>query len=254
MRLSRHLLVWLAAVVPVLIVDPRAKGGDDSGWIDLIRGSGLKSWRAPTGSWFEAGDAVLDTRDSHYLIALPGKGVLMNGWNGDTNNLRTKRAFSDVEVHAEFIIPRKSNSGIKLEGLYEVQILDSWGVKHPKASDCGGIYPRAELLPIYHYLDQGTPPRSNACRRPGEWQALDILFRAPRFGTNGKKTGNAGFTKVVLNGVVIHENVELQTPTGHAWHEKEVPSGPLLLQADHGPVAFRNIRVRPIVLDNRSTR
>ena len=49
----------------------------------------------------------------------------------------------------------------------------------------------------------------------------------------------------MLNGTLIHENVELATPTGHAWHDKEVPTGPLLLQADHGPVAFRNVRVRP---------
>jgi hypothetical protein len=51
--------------------------------------------------------------------------------------------------------------------------------------------------------------------------------------------------KVVLNGTVIHENVELKTPTGNAWRDQELPRGPLLLQADHGPVAFRQIRVRP---------
>jgi hypothetical protein len=73
-----------------------------------------------------------------------------------------------------------------------------------------------------------------------------VLFLAPRFNAQGKKTANARFVKVILNGQVIHENVDLKTPTGHAWRNKEVAQGPLLLQADHGPVAFRNVRVRPL--------
>jgi 3-keto-disaccharide hydrolase len=245
--------MWIAATAG-FILGWGAGGGDKPAWVDLSGERQLGLWRSPTGNWFEAGDVMLDPRDPHYLIALPGKGVLVNGWNGDTNNLRTKQVFSDVEVHAEFMISKKSNSGIKLEGLYEIQIFDSWGVENPKASDCGGIYPRAELLPRYHYLDQGRPPRLNAARRPGEWQTLDIVFQAPRFGGHGKKAENARFRKVALNGILIHENVEVQTPTGHAWHDKEIPSGPLLLQADHGPVAFRNIRVRPLPMIERTVR
>ena len=149
-----------------------------------------------------------------------------------------------LDNHVEFLIPKGSNSGVKLQGLYEIQIRDSWGVKAPKGSDCGGIYPRAELKPKYHYLDKGVPPRLNACKKPGEWQTLDIRFQAPRFDADGKKTANARFLKVVLNGQVIHDNVEVPTPTGHAWHTQESATGPLLLQGDHGPVAFRNVRVR----------
>src|SRR5262249_31545549 len=142
----------------------------DPNWIDLLGENGLSSWQSPQGNWFEAGDVLLDADNPRYLVALPGKGVLVNGWSGKTNNLRTKQDFSDIELHAEFMIPQKSNSGIKLEGLYEIQILDSWGVEKPKASDCGGIYPRAELLPKYHYLDNGIPPRRNAARKAGKWQ------------------------------------------------------------------------------------
>jgi hypothetical protein len=67
----------------------------------------------------------------------------------------------------------------------------------------------------------------------------------PRFDAAGKKTANARFVKVVLNGQGIHENVEVPYPTGAAWHDKESPTGPLLLQGDHRPVACRNIRVQP---------
>ena len=152
----------------------------------------------------------------------------------------------DVEAHFEFKVPKGSNSGVKLEGLYEIQIQDSFGVATPKATHSGGIYPRAEMLPRYHHIDEGTPPRVNAAKKAGEWQTLDLIFRAPRFDGDGKKIKNARFEKVVLNGEVIHENVELKTPTGHAWRQKEIPRGPILLQGDHGPVAFRKIRVRAI--------
>ena len=146
------------------------------------------------------------------------------------------------------MISKGSNSGVKLNGLYEIQILDSHGkTKELTGDDCGGIYPRAEEKPKYHHIDKGVPPRVNAAKPAGEWQTLDITFRAPRFDADGKKTADARFVKVVLNGQVIHEDVAVHYPTGSAWRlAKEIPRGPLLLQADHGPVAFRNVRVRPV--------
>ncbi len=95
-------------------------------------------------------------------------------------------------------------------------------------------------------MDDGIAPRASGAKPPGQWQSLEIVFRAPRFDDAGKKTANARFEKAVLNGTTIHEDVELLYPTGHAWHQQEKPVGPLLLQADHGPVAFRNVRVRPL--------
>src|SRR5262249_20932445 len=111
--------------------------------------------------------------------------------------------------------------------------------------------PRAELKPKYHHIDDGIAPKKNACKAPGEWQTLDMIFLAPRFDESGKKTANAKFVKVVLNGETVHENVEVEYPTGHAWHDKEMAKGPLLLQADHGPVAFRNLRVRPYKAESK---
>jgi hypothetical protein len=223
----------------------------DNDWIQLIGDKGLDAWKEPSKDWLAAGDAELDPKDPKRLAAKEGKGVYFNGDKGRTKDLVTKQKFGDVDVHLEFMIPKGSNSGVKLMGLYEIQILDSWGVKEPKGSDCGGIYPRAELKPNYHHIDKGFPPKTNACKKPGEWQTLDIVFKAPRFDAKGKKTDNARFVKVVLNDKVIHENVDVPTPTGHAWRDKEVAEGPLLLQADHGPVAFRKVRVRPISGDKK---
>jgi hypothetical protein len=84
----------------------------------------------------------------------------------------------------------------------------------------------------------------NATKPPGEWQSFDITFRAPRFDADGKKVSNAKFVKVVHNGKVIHENVDLTGPTRAAHWDDEKPAGPIMLQGDHGPVAYRNLRVK----------
>ncbi len=234
-----------AAVVVVLVV--AGARADDGGWIDLIGGDGFAAWKSPTEAWAHASGVRIDPAKSNRLSFDAGPGpILVNGPTGRTRNIVTKQSFGDVELHAEFFIPKGSNSGIKLEGVYEIQIADSHGVAVPTASHTGGIYPRSEMRPVYHHIDKGYPPRVNASKPAGEWQTLDITFRAPRFDASGKKTTNARFVKVVLNGQVVQDDVDLPYPTGDNWSKPEHPEGPILLQADHGPVAFRNLRVRPL--------
>jgi putative membrane-bound dehydrogenase-like protein len=216
----------------------------DKGWLELSQS--LDVWKKPHGKWFFADEVEIDPADPRRLRAQRGKGILVNGPTGRSNDLFTKQYFGDVEVHVEFLIPRGSNSGIKFHGHYEIQIADTQGKQKPSGEDCGGIYPRAENSPRYHHIDQGVPPLVNAARRPGEWQTLDVTFHAPRFDAAGKKTANARIVKAMLNGKVIHENVELRWPTGANWRNKEMATGPLMLQGDHGPVAFRNVRVKPL--------
>ena len=172
----------------------------------------------------------------------PGTGVAVNGPKGRTRNLFSRLGHGDVEAHIEFMVPKGSNSGVYFQGRYEVQILDSWGVEHPKYGDCGGIYQRWKDGKGF----EGRPPRVNASRPPGQWQTFDCVFRAPRFNAQGQKIANAKFVKVVHNGTVVHENVEVTGPTRAAAFGDEKPTGPLMLQGDHGPVAYRNIRLRPL--------
>jgi Domain of Unknown Function (DUF1080) len=246
MRVWHHPLSLLLVTVLLSTASSASARGDSDGWIELFADTGLKAWNKPSPDWLVARSVGLNPNNPKCLLSQLGKGdILVNGIQGRTRDLVTRRKFGDIEAHVEFLIPKKSNSGVKFEGLYEIQIFDSYGVKNPTGNDCGGIYPRAEQKPKYHHIDKGTPPRTNAARPAGEWQTLDVIFLAPRFDKAGKKTANARFVKVVLNRQVIHENVELKTPTGHAWTKKEIAAGPLLLQADHGPVAFRNVRVRP---------
>jgi hypothetical protein len=214
------------------------------GWTVLLGEKSLDAWKKPSPDWIVAGDVTLDPANVKRLQAKPGSGVFINGAKGRLPDLLSKEDFGDIELHLEFCIPKGSNSGVKFHGLYEIQIFDSWHVRRPRGADCGGIYPKAEQKPKYHYLDDGIPPRGNACKPPGEWQTLDAAFLAPRFDAAGKKIANAKLAKVVLNGLVIHENVELLHPTGHNYTKAEMAKGPLLLQADHGPVAFRNVRVK----------
>jgi hypothetical protein len=228
--------------------------GSDSAWIELIGPDGPQGWKSIPVGWQNVGETYLNAADLKRLAASPGRGTLYNGPAGRAPNLVSKATFGDLEVHLEFMVPKGSNSGIKLEGQYEIQIFDSHGVKQPTATHCGGVYPHAELLPRYHYLDAGVPPLVNAARPPGEWQTLDIVFRAPRFDGSGKKVENAWFVQVLLNGQIVQRECELTSPTGHAWHDPERPNGPLLLQGDHGPVAFRHLRVRPVSLPTSPAR
>ena len=174
-----------------------------------------------------------------------GKGILLN-MNDATrkDHLVTNFVHGDLELELEVMLPKGSYSGIYLQGRYEVQLLDSWGVKHAKYSDIGGIYRNWETEQGKIYM--GKAPLSNPAKAPGLWQKMKISFRAPRFDTNGKKIANAKFVFVDLNGVRIHDNVEVPLPTGGPLENNEVAEGPLMIQGDHGPVAFRNIRYQPM--------
>ena len=237
-RLLGVAFVLLATSVASLAAEPPADP------LKVIPPLGIDAWNGPPEHWEEVASAEVDPKNEKGFVAKPGSGVIYNGPTGRAPNLITKENYGDVEVSMEFKIPKGSNSGIKLEGVYEVQIIDSYGVKKLDGGSHGGIYPRAELLPKYHHLDDGFAPKENASPPPGEWQTLHQTFLAPKFNAAGKKTANAKFVKVVMNGKLLHENLEVPTPTGHAWHLKEEPAGPILIQGDHGPVAFRNLRVR----------
>jgi hypothetical protein len=219
-----------------------AFGGDTS----LFIGKDLSGWQKPMGEWIVARGVDLDSADSKKFTIQAGSGVLVNGAKGRTANLLTEAEFGDVEAHIEFVVPKESNSGVYFGGRYEIQVLDSWGVKQPKYGDCGGVYascsdPKPDFV--------GRPPSMNASKPPGEWQTFDVIFRAPCFDASGKKTENARFVKVVHNGKVIHENVEVPRPTCAAKWLDEKPTGPLMLQGDHGPVAYRNLKLKAIKLD-----
>ena len=216
---------------------------------NLRAGEPTQVFRKVDPAWHAVQAVTLDPANPRKLTIEAGKGVWTNAPKGTAQDLYTAREYGDVAVEIEFMIPQRSNSGIKLMGLYEVQITDSHGKTKMTGSECGGIYPRAELLPKYRHLDEGIAPKSNACGKPGEWQKLEIAFHAAKHegeGKDRKKIANARFDRVVLNGTVIHENLEVSSPTGHNWTKVEPAKGPLMLQLDHGPVAVRKFMARDL--------
>jgi len=244
--MMKHLICVL--ILGLTLTAPAQADEKDKGWIELTGSRDGSVWKGTVKDWVYAESVEVDAKNPK-LLSFKEKqpsDMMVNSAKGKAPDLYTKESFGDVEVHLEFFIPKGSNSGIKFHGVYEIQIHDSYGVKELTGEHCGGIYPRAELKPKYMHIDKGIAPKVNACKEPGQWQTLDITFHAPRFDKDGKKTANARIVKAELNGKVIHENQEMATPTGNNYTKQEVATGPLMLQGDHGPIAFRNVRVRPM--------
>ena len=213
---------------------------------DTIELHDLSAFDSPTVNWQVAGGVRADRHTRHALEPLPGAGILINRPTENARgNLFTGWSHGDLELDLEILMPRESNSGIYFQSRYEIQLLDSWGKHAVTFSDMGGIYERwDEDRPEGRKGYEGHAPAYNVARAPGLWQHLNVVFQAPRFDESGQKIQNARFVRVTLNGVVIHENVEVTGPTRAAAFGDEVPEAPLMIQGDHGPVALRRIRYR----------
>jgi hypothetical protein len=205
----------------------------------------LSGFQSPSSNWKIAGDVWADLSINNKLVVQPGTGILVNQpEQGVQANDILFFPHGDLDMEFDFMMAKGSNSGIYLQGRYEIQLLDSWTKLNPKAGDNGGIYERwNDAKPEGQKGYEGHAPRQNATRAPGLWQHIKISFQAPRFNASGQKTENARMLRVELNGVIVHEEVELTGPTRGPLANDEVATGPLRFQGDHGPVAFRNIRL-----------
>lgn len=219
----------------------------EDGWTALLNGKDVSGWHGQDNKpseWFTTRFVRFErllgpTR----LSGRPGpSSVILNG-QGRTVNLVTDQKFGDAELYLEFMIPKGSNSGVYLHGLYEIQVFDSFGSTEPmKTSDCGAVYHRW----INNQGVGGSAPSRNVSRAPGEWQSFYIWFKGPRFDAGGKKIENAKFVRVLYNGFSVQENVDLEGPTRAHMDIPEAAENPLMIQGDHGPVAYRNIYIRPL--------
>jgi hypothetical protein len=193
----------------------------------LFDGKDLAAWRSKK----DGGPAKWKVENG-YVEVVPG-----------TGDIRTDRAFGDCQLHLEWATPtpgvgegqHRGNSGVFLMGLYEVQVLDSYGNR---------TYPDGSAAALYG----AYPPLVNASRPPGQWQTYDIVFRGPRFDGAGKLLRPAR-TTVIHNGLLVQDGPELPGPTAHKTrppykaHPDKLPLG---LQ-DHGDlVRFRNIWIREL--------
>ncbi|WEK21518.1 MAG: DUF1080 domain-containing protein [Candidatus Pedobacter colombiensis] len=211
----------------------------------------LSSFKDPGKSWSLAKDVTASLKTDNELTITKGAGILVN--SPDKKNqgadLFTNALHGNMILELDYLMAKGSNSGIYLQGNYEIQLRDSWGNTNPLSSDNGGIYERwDDSKPEGQKGYNGYAPRQNVSKAPGLWQHLKIAFQAPQFDAGGNKIANARILTAELNGIIIHENVELSGPTRGA-SDKEKALGALRLQGDHGAVAFKNIKISKLPND-----
>ncbi len=207
------------------VVTPGVMGSPPSDAIILFDGSSLEGWEAEDGSptkWKLEDGAMISQKEAGYIVS--------------------KLKHGSIQLHIEWRTPSevvgegqgRGNSGIFLQGKYELQVLDSYNNRTYSNGQAGSIYKQ-------------TMPMVNACRGPGEWQTYDIIYHAPTF-TSGHEFEKHPYITVLHNGVLIQDHTKIQGTTPY----KGPPvvdqhwQGPLKLQ-DHGnPVEYRNIWMRPL--------
>ncbi len=206
----------------------------------------LSAFNNPSANWTIEGD-VSGNFNSPTLTSKPGKGVLFCTLKGAkyqrTDDLKFNLEHGDIKLSMDFMLPKGSNSGIYLQSRYEIQLYDSWLKTPITDGDCGAIYHRwDETRGKGNEGYEGHAPRQSAVKAPGLWNHIDIDFKAPTFDASGKKLTNARINSVVMNGILLHQNVELLGVTRGAVSMQEVAKAPIMIQGDHGQVALKNIR------------
>ena len=213
---------------PPVVTPSDAPGAPPSDAIVLFNGKDLSKFGQRVAGQPNAplAAATWPVRDGYFEV---GKG-----------DLYSREAFGDMQIHLEWAAPAevkgtsqgRGNSGLKIMGLYEIQILDSFNNPTYADGQTGAIYGQ-------------WPPLVNATRKPGEWQTYDILFEAPKF--DGDKVTKPAFVTVILNGVMLHVHKELLGTTLNRQLAKYTPHAaelPFFLQDHNTPVRYRNIWVR----------
>jgi len=211
-------------------VTPGEKNTAPSDAIILFDGKNLNNWVSTKDT----------TASAKWTL---NKDTSMTVKNG-AGDIQTKQKFGDIQLHIEWKNPttprakgqNRANSGVFFQGLYEVQVLDSYDNKTYTNGQVGSVYKQ-------------QVPLVNAAKPSGEWQTYDIIYHAPKFDSIGRKTKSATVT-VLHNGILIQDHVTIYGTTEYIGIPKNNPhgKGPLKLQDhnDNSGVSYRNIWVREL--------
>ncbi|HKT13095.1 MAG TPA: DUF1080 domain-containing protein [Terriglobia bacterium] len=213
-------------ITPGTFSTQETPGKPPSDAIVLFDGTGLSKWQSESGG--PAGWKV----ENGYVQVVPGAGVI-----------ETREKFGPIQLHLEWREPTppvsnsqgRGNSGVFLQGQYEIQVLDSYNNISYADGQAGAVYGQ-------------HPPLVNACRPPGEWQTYDIAFTPAIW--QGGEVAMPAYVTVFQNGVLVQNHTEIWGSTGHRIFPHYKPgvgsTGPLVLQDHHNPVRYRNIWIREI--------
>lgn len=228
-KMTHEMTEFYSPEPPVVTPGTEIKGGGftaPSDAIVLFDGKDLSKWENTKG-----GPAEWKVKDGVITV------------DKSKGDIQTKDKFNDFQLHIEWRVPKdiegsdqlRGNSGIYLQGMYEVQVLDNYNNKTYVNGMAGSIYKQ-------------TAPLANAMRKPGEWNVYDIIYTAPTFKADGTYRTRPHVT-VIQNGVILQNNTEILGTTEFIGLPRTVKhgAGPILLQA-HGdksqPLSFRNIWIR----------
>ena len=264
-------LLFVLATAPGILGAPPQQHDQQfaakDGWKPLFDGHSLAGWkfrnRDAKQVWVVCDNVRLDPSNPARLVPVGSGGsasaALLCGDDGRGSDIMTEESFNNYQFHLEFTVPKGSNSGVYNRGLFEVQIFDSYGVPKLACHDCGALYERAI-------------PGENHARPPGEWQSYDITMTGKKLSLiwNGKdvfkdmdvrygETDREAFVRLnqenagkpeALRVQLRHENGKYVGYFGEGGTRSSLDGpdrpGPILLQGDHGPVAFRNMYIRRI--------
>ena len=227
---------WVVALAVAVTSIGAARAGADDAATARDQTLGLKP---PDGAKLLIGGDTLDGWVKVGAKSAPAEWPVTGGVvTVAKGSIRTADTFGDFQLHVEFNIPympdqkgqARGNSGVYLQGIHELQVLDSYGLP-PKNNECGGIY-------------QQIVPSTNACKPPLQWQTYDITFHAAQL-DGGKVVKKARLT-VVQNGQTIIDDKEISPTPGGVNDVKEGGPGPIMLQDHNNPVQFRNVWIKPL--------
>ena len=212
-------------------VTPGTDGAPPSDATVLFGGNDLSAWVSVDKEGTPSGAPEWTVEEGHFTVK-PGAG-----------DIQTKKNFGDFQLHIEWRSPQeivgegqgRGNSGIFLQGMYEVQVLDSYESETYVNGQAGSIYKQ-------------SPPMVNATQPPSEWQVYDIIYTAPKFDERSHAMVEPPYVTVLHNGVVVQHHTRIQGTTEYIgppqW--KAHGDGPIKLQDHSNPVSYRNIWIRPI--------
>lgn len=194
--------------------------------------------------WTEVAEVQTDELDTSF-VASKGDGVILHKMQTDSKqgaNLRSTQDYRDVHITLDFNLTKGSRSALYLLGRYRLNITDIYGSRNLWPSLMGGIDSRYDEEREWKNYD-GVAASQNAAKAPGEWQTLEVEFKAPRFDENGFKTEYAQFISVKVNGIQVQDKAVATGPARYALAKDDAPEGPIAIMGGAGQIAIKNVTV-----------